>query len=472
MLRSNAVTAGITLALTLVAAPAIAFAAAGGAGAPEPAPAPAAPASVYAQVKAAAAAASDPSPQYIEQTKKDLGLTTQQAELRIANELAAGQLEPLLRGRLGSAYAGTWVTGPLASLVVATTDAAQSSVIREAGAEPKVVQHSLATLDAAKVSLDRALSNNAEIATSWGADVQTNRVVVRTPNPAKAKAKIKAAGIDASLVDVVKSSERPALYADVRGGDAYYIGSSSRCSVGFSVTKAGSQGGFVTAGHCGSTGASTTGVNRQAQGTFRGSSFPGNDYAWVEVNSQWVPRGIVNAYNAGIVTINGSTVAQPQTRICRSGSTTQNHCGSVQQLNTSVTYPQGTVSGVTRTNVCAEPGDSGGSFYSGDQAQGMTSGGSGNCSSGGTTYFQPVNEALQVYGLQLADSDGPGPTGSPTTSPTGGPTDPPGGTWKTYTSYSAGATVTYGGTTYRCLQSHTSLPGWEPPNVPALWSAS
>jgi chitinase len=22
---------------------------------------------------------------------------------------------------------------------------------------------------------------------------------------------------------------------------------------------------------------------------------------------------------------------------------------------------------------------------------------------------------------------------------------------------------------YRCLQSHTSLVGWEPPNVPALW---
>ena len=44
-----------------------------------------------------------------------------------------------------------------------------------------------------------------------------------------------------------------------------------------------------------------------------------------------------------------------------------------------------------------------------------------------------------------------------------------GGTWQPNTAYSAGQQVTYGGHTYRCLQSHTSLVGWEPPNVPALW---
>lgn len=57
---------------------------------------------------------------------------------------------------------------------------------------------------------------------------------------------------------------------------------------------------------------------------------------------------------------------------------------------------------LTRTTVCAEPGDSGGSFISGSQAQGVTSGGSGNCTSGGATYFQPVNPILDAYGLTLA----------------------------------------------------------------------
>ncbi|HUR08339.1 MAG TPA: carbohydrate-binding protein [Nonomuraea sp.] len=32
-----------------------------------------------------------------------------------------------------------------------------------------------------------------------------------------------------------------------------------------------------------------------------------------------------------------------------------------------------------------------------------------------------------------------------------------------------GARVTYAGLSYKCIQAHTSLPGWEPPNVPALW---
>lgn len=53
--------------------------------------------------------------------------------------------------------------------------------------------------------------------------------------------------------------------------------------------------------------------------------------------------------------------------------------------------------------------------------------------------------------------------------PTDPPTDPPGGSWAPGRSYAAGDRVTYGGAGYRCLQMHTSMTGWEPPNVPALW---
>ncbi|MEZ0077041.1 glycoside hydrolase family 75 protein [Planotetraspora sp. GP83] len=41
--------------------------------------------------------------------------------------------------------------------------------------------------------------------------------------------------------------------------------------------------------------------------------------------------------------------------------------------------------------------------------------------------------------------------------------------WAPNTSYAVGARVTYNGVDYECLQAHTSLTGWEPPNVPALW---
>ncbi|MFE0791981.1 dioxygenase family protein [Streptomyces mutabilis] len=59
--------------------------------------------------------------------------------------------------------------------------------------------------------------------------------------------------------------------------------------------------------------------------------------------------------------------------------------------------------------------------------------------------------------------------GAPGPDPTDPPTEPPGGTWAPGRSYAAGDRVTYGGGAYRCLQAHTSMAGWEPPGVPALW---
>lgn len=41
--------------------------------------------------------------------------------------------------------------------------------------------------------------------------------------------------------------------------------------------------------------------------------------------------------------------------------------------------------------------------------------------------------------------------------------------WAPGVPYTAGHLVTHDGTAYRCVQAHTSQPGWEPPNVPALW---
>ncbi|MRG27490.1 glycosyl hydrolase family 18 protein [Laceyella tengchongensis] len=41
--------------------------------------------------------------------------------------------------------------------------------------------------------------------------------------------------------------------------------------------------------------------------------------------------------------------------------------------------------------------------------------------------------------------------------------------WQPNTVYKVGDVVTYQGSVYQCLQSHTSLAGWEPPNAPALW---
>ncbi|URN14439.1 S1 family peptidase [Streptomyces radiopugnans] len=77
------------------------------------------------------------------------------------------------------------------------------------------------------------------------------------------------------------------------------------------------------------------------------------------------------------------------------------HGGTVTGLNATVNYPQGRVHGLIRTNVCAQPGDSGGALFAGGVAIGLTSGGNGDCSSGGTTFFQPVTEVLDKFGLTV-----------------------------------------------------------------------
>ncbi|MEU1434576.1 alpha-lytic protease prodomain-containing protein [Streptomyces sp. NPDC005775] len=407
------------------------------------------------------------SPGLVDAMRRDLGLTADQATRRIGNESRAAAVAAGLRRSLGTGFAGARVSGDAGGLTVATTDGADAGRIAEAGARPVVVDHSLAELTSAKAALDRvALRRAPKDVPAWYVDVRTNRVVVQAGRAASAGAFLAAAGVAPGLVTVARSSGQPRTFADLRGGDAYYMNGSGRCSIGFPV-KRGTQGGFVSAGHCGTPGVSTSGYNQQAQGSFQGSTFPGRDYSWVAANTNWNPRPLVNGYGNGDVTVTGSTEALEGSSVCRSGSTTGWHCGTVQQRNSSVTYQEGTVSGVTRTNVCAEPGDSGGSFVSGSQAQGVTSGGTGNCSQGGTTYFQPVNPALQAYGLTLVTSGAPT---DPPTDPTDPPTDPD-GSWAAGTTYAAGDVVTYGSGSYRCLQGHRAQPGWTPPNVPALWRA-
>ncbi len=189
-----------------------------------------------------------------------------------------------------------------------------------------------------------------------------------------------------------------AFHLDTTGGDAIY-GSRFRCSLGFNVQR-GATHYFLTAGHCAKKERRWwTSAN---QNTFLGNttsaSFPGNDYALVQYDASFTnypgtvgSQDITHAANAFV----GESVT-------RRGSTTGTHTGRVTALNATVHYQGGgTVSGLIQTTVCAEPGDSGGPLYDGTAALGLTSGGSGDCRGGGTTFFQPVTEALSAYGVQV-----------------------------------------------------------------------
>ncbi|MFD4702913.1 S1 family peptidase [Streptomyces niveus] len=235
--------------------------------------------------------------------------------------------------------------------------------------------------------------------TAWYVDKTTNALVVEADSTVS-KAEIaeikREAGANAGAVQIKRTPGK--LSKLLSGGDAIYS-PTGRCSAGFNV-RSGTTDYFLTAGHCtdGNPNWYTNSAQTTLIGPTAGSSFPGNDYGIVRYSNASVPRpGTV-----GSVDITSAANATVGMSVTRRGSTTGTHSGSVQGLNATVNYGGGDiVSGLIRTNVCAEPGDSGGPLYSGSRAIGLTSGGSGNCSSGGTTYFQPVVEALNAYGVSI-----------------------------------------------------------------------
>ncbi|MEU1304260.1 S1 family peptidase [Streptomyces shenzhenensis] len=237
--------------------------------------------------------------------------------------------------------------------------------------------------------------------TAWAVDSKTNRVVVTVDSTVSQAeiAKIKEqAGATSGALTIKRT---PGTFNKlISGGDAIYA-SSWRCSLGFNVQDNSGNYYFLTAGHC-TDGAGTWWSNSghtTTLGTTAGSSFPGNDYGIVRyTNSSVAKSGTV-----GSVDITSAATPSVGTTVYRRGSTTGTHSGQVTGLNATVNYGGGDiVSGLIQTTVCAEPGDSGGPLYSNSGiAYGLTSGGSGNCSSGGTTFFQPVTEALSAYGVHV-----------------------------------------------------------------------
>jgi len=293
---------------------------------------------------------------------------------------------------LGSNSLGSYVDSS-GKLVVNVTDAASAATVRASGATPKLVAHSAAQLAGAPASL---LTEHAVVGSSWGVDPVANQVVLSIPAQAKGsavtalKAAAKAAG-SAARVETLSAPITPLI----SGGDAILV-SGARCSLGFNVRNSAGQNFFLTAGHCTNIGATWTTSSGQLIGTRVATSFPGNDYGVVQYTGSVTASGTVGSQD-----ITSSGTPAVGSTVTRRGSTTGIHSGTVQQLNATVRYPQGTVTGLIRTSVCAEPGDSGGSLYRGTVAFGLTSGGSGNCSTGGTTFFQPVTEPLSVFGLHV-----------------------------------------------------------------------
>jgi hypothetical protein len=257
------------------------------------------------------------------------------------------------------------------------------------------------SVGAALAALDRAVPFAG---TAWGVDTASNQVLVTVdssvtgPRLASVEATVEALG-GAARLEFTSGT----FQLDITGGDAIY-GSKYRCSLGFNVKK-GSTYYFLTAGHCGKVEPQwwTSSSHSTFLGNTTGYTFPGKDYAIVQYASAYVSSSSMDLTGkAGSQDITSAANAYVNEPVSRRGSTTGIHTGKVTALNVTVHYlGGGTVRGLTQTNVCAEPGDSGGPYYNGTIGLGMLSGGSGDCKKGGTTFFQPLPAALSTYGVSI-----------------------------------------------------------------------
>ncbi|MFD5862573.1 S1 family peptidase [Streptomyces chartreusis] len=325
-----------------------------------------------------------------------------------------------LVARLGaSRTAGSWLSAA-GKPVVAVTDEEAAAAVRKAGAEAKMVDHSMDDLKSATSTLRSA---PRVAGTAWVMDYRSNEVVVKGDSTVSAADWSRMTQLADGMGGFVRMERAEGTFTTRLNGALPLLSTAGRCSAGFNVTD-GQRDFILTAGHCGPDGsvwfADTRGTQQIGQ-TIR-QNFPGSDFSLVQYASGKAGAGaeVVSIGEGKGVRITGAADPAVGQRVFRSGSTSGLRDGEVTALNATVNYPEGTVTGLIETNVCAEPGDSGGPMFSEGVALGVTSGGSGDCASGGTTFFQPVTKAMAALNVKLivAAPNGSGQGAAPAPSAT------------------------------------------------------
>ncbi|MGH3759014.1 S1 family peptidase [Actinophytocola sp.] len=241
--------------------------------------------------------------------------------------------------------------------------------------------------------------------TAWSVNPETNQIEVLADSTIDADEWDAIQSTVDSMGEGVATLERAPgefqLFA--AGGDPIFA-EGARCSLGFNVTNADGSPGFLTAGHCGvafDQWSDTEGG--EAIATIQDAVFPGDgDFAIASYDDPNADAPSTVNIGGQEVEITSALEAEEGLQVFRMGSTTGLHDGQVTGLDATVTYPEGTVTGLIETDVCAEPGDSGGALFTEDGgAVGLTSGGSGDCTFGGVTFFHPVTDALERTGATI-----------------------------------------------------------------------
>lgn len=307
-------------------------------------------------------------------------------------------------------------------LVVNVHSADAAEVAREHGLTPRTVargEKALAKLQTqVQAMFDKSGSTQLQ---SVGADLPSDRLqVVLQPGKQSAKTAALVKQLKAIPgVDVSTNDTTLAMTADVIGGQIMDLVPGTNCSLGFPGTRSGNNV-LLSAGHC--VEGNPDVLNRSGVHIGKGiaSRFktgqPSVDMGLMDIDSEDVGRGYIDNRNGQTTRVTGSSKAPVGSTICKAGNTTGWTCGSITQYNLTVNYggAGGTItrtSGLARSTVCTEGGDSGGAYISGTVAQGMTSGGpsdghdcgfnQGGNATGSYSFYQPVVDAASYYGVSL-----------------------------------------------------------------------
>jgi streptogrisin C len=363
--------------------------------------------------------------------RRDLGLSPSQAATHLAQQAAAIEIDGVLRGRLGSAFGGSWFDTVSGKLVVGVTDARQLPQVTTAGATAKVVDHSQEELDGIMAELDAmaGLPDERDAVgrepvgrpgpavaglVSWRVDPATNSVVVTARNGQPRAAALDVLARHGDAVRVERTDHVPTTVENfMDGGDAIDGGN---CSAGFNLLGSDGQGYLLTAGHCVEPGQMVTGHDGVDFGPVLESWFPGTDDALVRNDSAgyWIqgPWIDTNPSIGPVINVHGASDAPQETAVCKSGITTKLTCGKITAKDVTVVYDGVyTVNNLTQHTACVEKGDSGGANYSpsttANTAEGVTSGAvlygpALRCGSAvdeeTISYYFPIVNSLGYYG--------------------------------------------------------------------------
>lgn len=301
------------------------------------------------------------------------------------------------------------------ALVVNTSDAGSAQALRSAGLTPRTAARGEKALDALSATVGKVIGADLAQVQSWGPELAADEVVV-----------IVAPGADQALVQRLSAlsgvtvrtgtANGNTTHADVIAGQIMDLVPGTNCSLGFPGTTSNGNNVLLTAGHC--VEGNPDILNRNGVHIGRGvaTEFPSRDMGLMDIDAEDTGRGYVDTRNGTTVRITGSSKAPVGTTLCKAGNTTGWTCGKITAYNQTVHYSGESVatSGLARSTVCTEGGDSGGAYIAGNTAQGMTSGGpadghdcgfnEGANATGSYSFYQPVVDAANTYGVTLTRS--------------------------------------------------------------------